>query len=84
MKTQRKQAFESAYSAITIKKFLQDTKGLRMRVDFFFPDFKLFLDSIRFYMRKPSEPGQPGFTDQEVFRLRKMVLKIKNQHTEDD
>lgn len=57
---------------------------MRVKVENVFPDLKLFLDSVRFYVRKPSETGQPGFTDEEVFRLRKMVLKIKNQLAEDN
>ncbi|KAI3357943.1 hypothetical protein L3Q82_016340, partial [Scortum barcoo] len=66
----------SGYTLGRIKKFLQDAKGMRVKVEDFFPDLKLLVDSIRFFLKNTGEPGQPGFTDQEVYRLKKMVLKV--------
>ena len=79
------ETLESAYSFTRIQKFLQDTKGLRqVRVDNFFPDLQLFLDSVKVYMKNTEEFGQPAFSDQEVFRLKKIVLKVKNQLRTDE
>ena len=80
-----KTSIENAYSAASIKKFLQDTKGVKgVQVENFFPDLELFLESIRFYIRKPNEPGQPGFSDPEVHRLRKWVTRVNLLLTDDD
>ncbi|KAI3372192.1 hypothetical protein L3Q82_007049 [Scortum barcoo] len=66
----------SGYALGRIKKFLQETKGMRVKVEDFFPDLKLLVDSIRFFLKNTGEPGQPGFTDQKVYRQKKMVLKV--------
>lgn len=75
---------ESVYSFTRIRSFLQDTKGMRsVKVENFFPDLKLFIDSVRLFMRNTGCTGQPSFTDQEVFRLKKLVLKVKSEMADD-
>ncbi|KAI3363560.1 hypothetical protein L3Q82_012169, partial [Scortum barcoo] len=49
---------------------------MTVKVEDFFPDLKLLVDSIRFFLKNTGEPGQPGFTDQEVYRQKKLVLKV--------
>lgn len=63
------------YSAATIKKFLQDTKGMRsVRVVDFFPNLKRFVEIARPLTRTE----QDVLTDQEVFRLKKLLIKVKS------
>ena len=76
---------ESGYSFIRVQKFLQDTKGLRqVKVDNYFPDLQLFLDSVKVYMKNTEEFGQPVFSDQEIYRLKKIVLRVKTQIRTDE
>lgn len=64
-----------AYTLEKIKIFLQNTKGMKgVKVEEFFPDRQRFLDSAKILMK---ETGECGFTDQEIFRLKKILHKIK-------
>lgn len=75
---------ESVYSFTRIQSFLQRTKGMRsMKIDDFFPDLKLFHDSVKLFMKNTERPGQPTFTDQEIFRLKKMMIKVRAQIVND-
>lgn len=75
---------ESAYSFTRIQSFLQRTKGMRsMKIDDFFPDLKLFHDSVKLFMKNTERPGQPIFTDQEIFCLKKMMIKVRAQIVND-
>ena len=63
-----------------MKKFLQDSKGLRaFKTEQFFPDLRGFIRSVA-WLRKDNE----GFTDREVFGLKKLVTKVRAQLIEDD
>lgn len=69
----QKRTDRSAYVLDKIKKFLQTMKGMKgVNVEDYLPDRELFIDSTRALMK---EGG--AFTEQEVFRLRKIVQKLK-------
>ncbi len=69
----QKRSVRSAYTLDKIKKFLQTTKGMKgVIVEDYFPDRELFINSSRALMK---EAG--AFTEQEVFRLKKIVQKLK-------
>ena len=73
---------ESGYSFIRVQKFLQDTKGLRqVKVDNYFPDLQLFLDSVKVYMKNIEEFVQPVFSDQEISRLKKNSSEGEESNT---
>lgn len=64
--------------------FLQDTKGMRsVRVDDFFPDLKMFLDSVKLFMKNTDRSDQSTFSDQEVYRLKKLMVKVRLQIAND-
>ncbi len=74
-----------SYSPADIKTFLEQTKGCRLpNVGDFFPDLRLFIKSARPLTRKNA--GEEVLTEQEVYRLRKLVVKVKAQiiNEEDD
>ena len=63
-----------------IKKFLQDTKGIKaVKTEQFFPDLRGFIRSVA-WLRTDTE----GFTKQEGYRLKKLVTKVRAQLIEDD
>ncbi len=75
---------ESVYPFIKLRLFLQDTKGMRsVRVDEFFPDLRMFLDSAKLFMKNTDRSDQSSFSDQEMYRLKKLVLKVRSQITND-
>ncbi len=50
---------------------MTETTGVKLdKVDIFFLDLKLFLDSVRLFLKNTECTGQPTFNDQEVFRIR--------------
>ena len=53
-------------------------------MDNYFPDLQLFLDSVKVYMKNTEEFGQPVFSDQEIYRLKKIVLRVKTQIRTDE
>ncbi len=60
------------YRAEDISRFLQETKGIKgVQVEDFFPDCKQFINDVRFLMK------EGAFQDVEVYRLRKIVNKLK-------
>ncbi|KAM4538543.1 uncharacterized protein V3H82_024172 [Fundulus diaphanus] len=68
---------ESRYSVESFLSFIQQTKGLRgLKVESYFPNLKLFYASARYYVRKQEESG---LTDQEIFRLKKIMGKVRKQ-----
>ncbi|KAM3619344.1 uncharacterized protein V6R79_006715 [Siganus canaliculatus] len=74
----------SGYSFQRIRAFLRNSKGQRaVKVEDFFPDLQLFMDSVRFFM-KNAGGLEPSFIDQEVFRLKKLLLKVRVQLASDD
>lgn len=72
-----------AYSARLIKQFLQDTKNMKgVKLEEHFSKKKGFYDLAMSYLRS-NEDGV--FTDQEDYRLKKLVLKVKRDlHPHDD
>ena len=66
---------ESLYSFTRIRTFLLNTKGTRLVwVEDFFPDLKLVPQLSQSFHEK-----QATFTDLEVFRLRKLMSKVRAQ-----
>ncbi|KAL2080607.1 hypothetical protein ACEWY4_024400 [Coilia grayii] len=60
-----------SYSVDDIKSFLVKTKHARhVSVDQYFPDVELFINQTKTFM------GHGNFTDQEVFRLKKILTKL--------
>lgn len=70
----------SGYSMLSIKKFLKSTKGAKnVKIESMFPDLQLFIDSVKNFKKSSESAGEKVFTDQEIFRLKKLVLKVKRQ-----
>lgn len=59
----------------------QSERGL-LKLMSFFPDLRLFLSSVRYFMKNTDQTTQT-FTDQGVFCLRKLVAKVKAQIASD-
>lgn len=69
------------YSVEDVKIFLLQTKNQHgVKVEDYFPDLSVFYTSARLHM---SQKEESGLTDQEVFRLKKLVLKVKKQLNND-
>ena len=68
----------AAYSAEKLKRFLQNTKNRKnVRVADFFPDEGRFITSVSFHLKQRE---LSDLTEQEGFRLKKMVSKLKKRH----
>ncbi|XP_023284603.1 receptor-type tyrosine-protein phosphatase F-like [Seriola lalandi dorsalis] len=67
---------QSGYSFVRVRTFLKETKGMRVKVEEYFPDLQLFHDSVRLFLKNAGRVGQPSFTDPEIFRLKKLLLKV--------
>lgn len=73
--TKSQRSRRSAYTLGRIRAFLIKTKNMKgVAVEDFFPDRKLFIDSAQSLMRKE---GEEQFTMQEIYRLKKLVQKLK-------
>lgn len=70
------------YNFDKIKSFLQRTKNVKnVQVEDFFADLRMFINSVTVLMR--GEGGEQ-FTVQEIYRLKKLVSKLKLElQTED-
>ncbi|KAI3357334.1 hypothetical protein L3Q82_015491 [Scortum barcoo] len=69
----------TSYSVEKIRRFLAETKGQRaVKTEQFFPDLNGFIGSVN-RLRK-----EDVFSDQEVYRLRKLVTKARAALIEDD
>lgn len=63
-----------SYSADDIKSFLKETKNSRkVRVEQFFPDVIQFIDKVKIYRTEGC------FSNQEVYRLKKILAKLNAQ-----
>lgn len=72
----------SGYGLERMKKFLQSTKGMRnVEVIDFFPDLHLFMDSAKNLMK---HKGDECLSNPEVYRLKKIVQKVRTQTTQND
>ena len=70
-----------AYELSEMKQFLQKTKNARfLKIEKYFPRKQMFVKSARLNMK---QKGHGALTEQEIFRLRKMVQKV-NQELIDD
>ncbi|XP_028254269.1 NACHT, LRR and PYD domains-containing protein 12-like [Parambassis ranga] len=73
---------DCVYSVQQVKIFLQTTKNMKkVKVEDFFPDKELFLTCVRSQIRSR---GKGGYTDQELYRLKKLVLRVKQELRHDD
>ncbi|KAI4894911.1 hypothetical protein NFI96_008866 [Prochilodus magdalenae] len=73
VKSQRSR--RSAYTFDKIKYFLQRTKNMKgVVVEDYFPDRRLFIESVQAIMKND---GGEQFTVQEIYRLKKIVPKLK-------
>ncbi|TSK13140.1 hypothetical protein Baya_0014 [Bagarius yarrelli] len=71
---------KKGYSLLSIKNFLKSAKGARnLKIENAFPDLQLFIDSVKHFQRCAENEGEKSFTEQEILRLRKLVLKAKRQ-----
>ena len=69
------------YLSDKIKSFLQDTKNVKgVKLEEYFPDILAFYVSARFYANRL----ESGITDQEMYRLRKLVPKARRQMNSND
>ena len=64
------------------KAFLEQTKGARLRVGEVFPDLQLFINSAIPLTRKGY--GEEVLTEQEIYRLKKLILKVRAQIINDE
>lgn len=72
----------NAYTLEKIKAFLQSTKGMKgVQVEDFFPDRELFIESASVSMK---EKGFGGLTEQEIYRLKKIVQKLRSTMLNDE
>ena len=71
------------YSPEKIKAFLEQTKGARLpNVREVFPDLQLVISSARPLTRKGY--GEEVLTEQEIYRLKKLILKVRAQIINDE
>ncbi|CAJ1074287.1 hypothetical protein L3Q82_003720 [Xyrichtys novacula] len=74
---------QSPYSPAQIKTFLAQIKGSRLpNVREYFPDLRSFMKSARPLTRKSH--GEEVLTEQEVFRLKKVLQRVKEQFISDE
>ncbi|KAI2645684.1 Transposon TX1 uncharacterized 82 kDa protein [Labeo rohita] len=67
----------NAYSFGKVKSFLQRTKNMKnVQVTDFFPDRRMFVDSVGTLMRSE---GEEQFTVQEIYRLKKIAAKLRSE-----
>jgi len=71
------QAPAQVYPANVLKVFLQKTKGMKgLTLEQHFPDLQGFYSSARHIIK---HRAQSDLTDQEVFRLKKQMIKVRKQ-----
>jgi len=69
----------TVYKVEDISKFLKETKGLPgVQVEDYFPDRSTFINDAKILMK------EGAFADKEVFRLRKIVSKLRKQNLNDE
>lgn len=72
----------SDYSFDKVKSFLQRSKNVKnVQVTDSFPDRKMFVDSVVMLMRSE---GEEKFTVQEIYRLRKIIAKLRSELQAED
>ncbi|CAJ1087163.1 hypothetical protein L3Q82_003720 [Xyrichtys novacula] len=74
---------QSPYSPAQIKTFLAQIKGSRQpNIKEYYPDLRSFMKSARPLTRKSH--GEEVLTEQEVFRLEKVLGRVKEQFISDE
>ncbi|CAJ1074852.1 hypothetical protein L3Q82_003720 [Xyrichtys novacula] len=74
---------QSPYSPAQIKTFLAQIKGSRQpNIKEYYPDLRSFMKSARPLTRKSH--GEEVLTEQEVFRLKKVLGRVKEQFISDE
>ena len=73
---------EELYTVQSIQMFLQKTKNMKnVQFEEYFADKSMLLLSVKAQM---SIRGEGGFSEQEVYRLKKIALRLKQElHAED-
>lgn len=70
-----KSLLEDTYDTQEIGKFLQMMKNMKkVKLEEYFAEKEILLYSLRIQMSR----GKGAFTDQEIFRLKKIVLRLKS------
>lgn len=70
----------SLNSPADIQRFLQGTKGFRqVKVEDHFSDLKLFIESARPLTKASGNVGECVLTEQEIYRLKKLIVKVRAQ-----
>lgn len=78
----QRRSVRSAYTLEKIKSFLQNTKGMKgVQVEDFFPNTEMFIEAAKMSMK---EIGLGGLTEQEVYRLKKLVQKVRSNRLKDE
>lgn len=73
---------KKGYRVQNVKHFLKVTKNMKnMKIEDFFPDKKLFL---LYVISQLGNKGRGDYTDKEVYKLRKMVAKLKQEFNNDE
>ena len=73
---------DELYTVHSIQMFLQKTKNMKnVKFDEYFADKELLLLSIKSQM---SRRGEGGFSEQEVYRLKKIALRLKQELRNDE
>ncbi|XP_038149117.1 sodium/potassium/calcium exchanger 1-like [Cyprinodon tularosa] len=68
---------EPLYPAESFRDFLVNTKGFKgLKIEAYFPYLRLFYSSARHHI---SNKGSSGLTDRQIFRLRKIMSKVRKQ-----
>ena len=71
-----------SYSVGKIKVFLQKTKNMKgLKIEDYFSDKEQLSNSAPLHM---SSKGRGGFADQEIYRLKKIVQKIRQEKNNDE
>ena len=71
-----------SYSVGKIKGFLQKTKNMKgLKIEDYFSDKEQLSNSARLHM---SSKGRGGFSDQEIYRLKKIVQRVRQEINNDE
>ena len=54
-----------------------------VKVEDFFPDLKLFLNSVKMFMKNTESTDQPTFSEQDGYRLKKLMTKVREKMVKD-
>ena len=63
---------------------VKESMKRKVSSDEVFPDLQLFIDSVKAFKKNPGVLGEKAFTDQEIYRLKKLLKKVKKQLDDDE